>query len=105
MTNNLVLNAVLSKIVAQKDNILAQLDLVLNKNISDNGVAGIVDQAAKLFVDLANVENAIETAKSIIEIGQKNNTISEQVNQITSEISKITKLQEQIKQESNGNNP
>ena len=87
--NNLILNAVMSKLVSQRDDILAQLDLVLNKNISDKGISNIVEQATNLFAELSKIETTIETTTNVIENSNRPNQFAEQLSEIKNTISKI----------------
>lgn len=45
--NNPILTAVMSKLISERDNVLAQLDLILNKNSSN--VSDVVEQNNKTF--------------------------------------------------------
>ena len=100
--NNPILTAVMSRLVSERDNVLAQLDLVLNKNISDNGVSGIVEQASGLFKQLSEIESTLETVELTIQSNDSQNQFAKQVGELTTAISK---LQENNNIENNGNNP
>ena len=102
MKTNLLLNAVMSKLISNRDNVLAQLDLILNKSIFDKDTSNIVDKTTDLFLELTNVENTIETVKGIVENNAKNEQIAEQMSQINSAIEELKKPNNQ---ENNGNNP
>lgn len=101
MKNNLILTAVMSKLISDKDNILAQLDLILNKNTSDKCVAGVVGQTTELFIELSKIESTIETVKFVIDSNQHYNPITEQINHLAT---KITNLQEKDNSENHDNN-
>ena len=87
-----------SKLYSQRDNVLAQLDLVLNKNISDSGVSGIVNQAVDLFTELSKIESTIETLTIIKNGNEKPDQFTKQVGEITAA------LQEQFSQIKENNN-
>jgi hypothetical protein len=102
---NPILTAVMSKLISDRDNVLAQLDLVLNKQISDKGVSGIVEQTTELFRKLSEAESSIETVKFTIESNANKQQFSQQIGELRET---LTKLQEKNNtenpQEQNGNN-
>jgi hypothetical protein len=100
--NKPILTAVMSKLISERDDVLAQLDLVLNKNISNNGVSGIVEQTSGLFKKLSEIESTIETVEFTIKSNDGQNQFIKQVGELTEAISK---LQENTNTENNGNNP
>ncbi len=100
-SNSKILIAVMSKLISNKDNVLAQLDLILNKNISDKGISNIVEQATNLFIELSNIESAIESVKFTIESNANTNQFSEQIGQLKET---LTKLQQNNNQETHGDN-
>ena len=99
---NQIITAVMSRLVSQRDNVLVQLDLVLNKNISNKGVSGIVKHATELFSELSKIELTIETVTGVLsENIKKQNQFSEQVNELKKSFSE---LQQNNNQEEHGDN-
>lgn len=96
--NNPILTAVMSKLISERDNVLAQLDLILNKNSSN--VSDVVEQTTKLFKILSDVESTIETVKFTIDSNENKNQFTEQVNELTTVMNKI----QEHNTEKNGNN-
>ena len=98
---NPILTAVMSKLISDRDNVLAQLDLVLNKNASDKGTSGVVEYTVELFKKLSETETTIETVKFTIESNKNKNQLAQQIGEITTAISK---LQENNNPENHGDN-
>lgn len=97
-----IITAVMSELVSQRDNVLVQLDLVLNKNILNKGIlADVVEETTNLFIKLSTIESSIETVKSVIENNNKQSQINEQVSQLATAINQI---QEKNNLEKNGTN-
>ena len=86
-----MITAVMSELVSQRDNVLVQLDLALNKNVLHKGILAHtnVEDIANLFKELSTIESSIETVKSIIENNNKQNQITDQVSQLTTAINQI----------------
>jgi hypothetical protein len=67
MNSSPILNAVVSRLIAERDEALVQLDLIVNKNKFKGGLDSAVDEATETIKTLSNVEMAIETVKGIIQ--------------------------------------
>lgn len=87
--NNLIITAVMSKLISDRDIVLAQLDLVINKNIFNNGTSDAVNQISELFKNLAIIESAIETVQLTINNNTTTNKISEQIGELTETINHL----------------
>lgn len=98
-----ILTAVMSKLISERDEVLAQLDLIINKNISDSGLSGIVKEATELFKKLSEVENAIETLKYSIQNNGSTN-YSEEVKRLRDTLIKMQE-EKQIKNIQDDVNP
>jgi len=98
-SSNNILNAVISKLQAEKDEVIVQLDLIINKNLSDKGVSGLVDQATLMFKKLSEIDLTIETVLLTIE-NNKSNQFIQQIGELSELISKNNK-----NTENNGDNP
>lgn len=85
-SNNKILNAVVSKLASERDEVLVQLDLILNHNRSSSD--DIVRDAVDSFKNWAHIEKTLELVNSVI---ADESTPQEQVNQILEEINKKTK--------------
>lgn len=83
---NLILNATMSKLISERDDVLVQLDLTLNKNISNKGVSGIVNQSVNIFKELSQIEGTIETLRAVIE---SNSLFNQQISEITDSIKNL----------------
>jgi hypothetical protein len=100
---NPILTAVMSKLISDRDNVLAQLDLVLNKNLSDYGVSGIIEQTAQLFKKLSEIDSAIDTVKYTIE-NNSSSPISEQIDKLKDTLEKMQGENNNNKQNNDGDN-
>ena len=98
-----ILTAVMSNLVSERDKILAQLDLVINKNISDSGVSGIVEETTELFKKLSNVESTIQTVNYTIH-GNEEPKYSDDVNRLVETLLKLQEQGNSIKTKEDGNN-
>ena len=100
-SNNLILNAVLSKLQSEKAEVLVKIDLIVNKNNISN-VNSIVDDTVNLFKELNSIEGTLELVDVVIE---QNNAITQSKEKLEEINSIISKLNEsQPKEENNGNN-
>lgn len=87
--NNLIITAVMSKLISDRDSVLTQLDLAINKNIFNNGTSDAVNQIAELFKNLSIIESAIETVQLTINNNTTTNKISEQIGELTETINHL----------------
>lgn len=99
--NNLIITAVMSKLISERDIVLAQLDLAINKNVFNNNTSDVVNQIVELFKNLSTIESAIETLQLTINNNFKSNEISEQISELTDT---INHLQENKNTENHGLN-
>jgi len=100
-SNNLILNAVLSKLQAEKAEVLAKIDLIVNKNNISN-VNSVVNDTTNLFKELNNLEGTLDLVEIVIE---QNNAVGESKEKLEEINDMISKLNEsQPKEEKNGNN-
>jgi hypothetical protein len=103
-TNNPILNATLSKLFAERDEALAQFDLIVNKNMSDTGVSGIVDQAVRVSKKISETEMAIEWISGVIQDNDNSAKSIEAVKELQDAIT--SKIKENENNNNNdGNNP
>lgn len=94
-TSNPILNAVLSRLIADRDEDLVKFDLIINKNQSDSGISGIVSEAYFLAKQIAQTEVTIDWVNNLIESNDIDSAVL---------MSKIKELQENIKTEENNTN-
>lgn len=87
--NNLIITAVMSKLVSDRDIVLTQLDLAINKNIFNNGTSDVVNQISELFKNLSIIESAIETVQLTINNNATSNKINEQIGELTDTINHL----------------
>ena len=100
-SNNLILNAVLSKLQSEKAEVLVKIDLIVNKNNISN-VNSVIDDTVNLFKELNSIEGTLELVDVVIE---QNNAITQSKEKLEEINSIISKLNEsQPKEENNGNN-
>lgn len=64
-TTNSILNAVVSRLLAERDEVLVQLDLIVNKNQGTSAL-GVVDDATEAIKKLAQLEQSIVTVQGIL---------------------------------------
>jgi len=100
-SNNLILNAVLSKLQSEKAEVLVKIDLIVNKNNISN-VNSVVDDTVNLFKELNNIEGTLELVDVVIEQNNAVTQSKEKLEEINSIISKLN--ESQPKEENNGNN-
>ena len=100
-SNNLILNAVLSKLQSEKAEVLVKIDLIVNKNNISN-VNSVVDDTVNLFKELTNIEGTLELVDVVIEQNNAVTQSKEKLEEINSIISKLN--ESQPKEENNGNN-
>ena len=100
-SNNLILNAVLSKLQAEKAEVLAKIDLIVNKNNISN-VNSVVNDTTNLFKELNNLEGTLELVDVVIEQNNAVGQSKEKLEEINDMISKLN--ESQPKEENNGNN-
>lgn len=93
---NKILTAVLSKLISDRDNVLAQLDLIVNKNISTEGVKGIVNETAELFTKLSTLDSSIESVELTIKNSLTNN--------FEAEVQRLREALVEMQEEKNNNN-
>ena len=93
-TNNPILNAVISKLIADRDEALVKFDLIVNKNQSDSGVSGIVSEAFYLAKHISQTEVTIDWVQTLIE---ENDSSNEMIN-------KIKELQDAVSGKNTENN-
>jgi len=100
-SNNLILNAVLSKLQSEKAEVLVKIDLIVNKNNISN-VNSVIDDTVNLFKELNSIEGTLELVDVVIE---QNNAITQSKEKLEEINDMISKLNEsQPKEENNGNN-
>jgi hypothetical protein len=93
-SNNPILNAVLSKLVSERDEALVIFDLIINKNMSDSGITGIVGEALSAAKKVTESEITIEWINNLV---QDNNSSSKMADQIKG-------LQDTLNNNNNDNN-
>jgi uncharacterized coiled-coil protein SlyX len=100
-SNNLILNAVLSKLQSEKAEVLVKIDLIVNKNNISN-VNSVIDDTTNLFKELNNLEGTLELVDVVIEQNNAVGQSKEKLEEINDMISKLN--ESQPKEENNGNN-
>ena len=100
-SNNLILNAVLSKLQSERDEVLAKIDLIVNKEKISN-VNSVVDDAINLFKQLNNLDGTLELMDIVIEQNSDVKQAKEKIEEIGNIISKLNETQQT--QENNGDN-
>ena len=73
--SNLILQAVVSRLISERDDALVQLDFIVNKGKINSDVKDIVSDTTDIIKQLSNIEQAIETINNII---NQNNEIAKQ---------------------------
>lgn len=63
MSNSPILNAVVSRLIAERDEALVQLDLIVNKN---KGSSDSVQETLELIKNLSSIEHSIETVQGFL---------------------------------------
>jgi hypothetical protein len=63
MSNSPILNAVVSRLIAERDETLVQLDLIVNKN---KGSSDSVQETLELIKNLSSIEHSIETVQGFL---------------------------------------
>lgn len=99
-SNNLILNAVLSKLQSEKDEVLAKIDLIVNKNAVTN-VNSVVTDAVDLFKELNSLESTLELVKVVIDQNNASSQMKENLSEINNLVSKLneSQIKEQIKEQ------
>ena len=104
-TGNIILEAVLSKLISERDEILAKLHLILNESKFESQVSDIIETTTNLFKKLSQVENSIESVSLVIEGNSKDESNrSKNVEEINDLIKKLQNNNTQNNTQNDGNN-
>jgi len=101
-SNNLILNAVLLKLQSEKAEVLAKIDLIVNKNTTNISVNSVIDDTVGLFKELNNLEGTLDLVEVVIEQNSAVGQSKEKLEEINNMISKLN--ESQIKENDNDNN-